>query len=76
VARPALTHGFSWYMGVPIPHGTDRVVCWSIWKVRNKMVIEQKLIRSHHVVIFNIIMLMQQWRALLSDEEVKESGEM
>jgi hypothetical protein len=41
------------------------VVCWVLWKVRNKMMIEHKLVSSPRVVIFNILMLMQQWKVLL-----------
>jgi hypothetical protein len=41
-------------------------VCWALWKVCNKMMIEHKLIRSPRVVIFNIIVLLQQWKVLLS----------
>jgi hypothetical protein len=44
------------------------VVCWALWKVHNKMRIEHKLIRSHGVVMFNIIVLLQQWKVFLSAE--------
>jgi hypothetical protein len=40
-------------------------VCWALWKVRNKMMIEHKLVKSPRVVIFNIIVLLQQWKVLL-----------
>jgi hypothetical protein len=44
-------------------------MCWSLWKVRNKMVIEKKLIASPQVVIYSAIPLMQQWRPLLAAKE-------
>jgi hypothetical protein len=45
------------------------VVCWALWKVRNKMTIEKKVIRSPKDVIYNIVLLMQQWEILLPDRE-------
>jgi hypothetical protein len=45
------------------------VLCWTFWKVRNKMAIEKKLVRSPHEVIYSAISLMQQWRMLLPSKE-------
>jgi hypothetical protein len=33
-------------------------VCWPLWKVRNKMAIEKKIVKSPCVLIFNVIALM------------------
>jgi hypothetical protein len=41
------------------------VVCWALWKIRNKMAIEKVLIKSLQEAIFNIILLMQHWMRLL-----------
>jgi hypothetical protein len=40
-----------------------------LWKVWNKMTIEKKVIRSPKDVIYNIVLLMQQWEILLPDRE-------
>jgi hypothetical protein len=45
------------------------VVFGSLWKVRNKMAVEKKLINSPDVIVYNIISLMQQWMMLLWDKE-------
>jgi hypothetical protein len=45
------------------------VVGWSLWKIRNKMAIEKKLIRNHDVIMYNIISLMQQCAKLSSEKE-------
>jgi hypothetical protein len=37
--------------------------------MRNKMVIEKKLVKSAYNIIHNIISFMQQWRVLLPKEE-------
>jgi hypothetical protein len=51
------------------------VVCWALWKIRNKMAIEKVLIKSPQEAVFNIILLMQQWRRLLpvKDQELVRS---
>jgi hypothetical protein len=47
------------------------VVCWALWKARNKMAIEKKVVKSPRVLIFQVISLMQQWRILLLEPEQK-----
>jgi hypothetical protein len=31
------------------------VVCWALWKARNKMAIEKKVVKSPRVLIFQVI---------------------
>jgi hypothetical protein len=45
------------------------VVCWSLWKVRNKMAIEKQIVKSPKIIFFNIIIVMQQWIILLPAQE-------
>jgi hypothetical protein len=46
-------------------------VCWALWKARNEMAIEKKVVKLSRVLIFNVIALMQQWRILVPEEERK-----
>jgi hypothetical protein len=41
----------------------------ALWKVRNKMTIEKKMVKSPNVIIFNILSFMQQWSALLATRD-------
>jgi hypothetical protein len=40
-----------------------------MWKVRNKMAIEKQIVKSHKIIFFNIITVLQQWSVLLSAQE-------
>jgi hypothetical protein len=44
---------------------------WALWKTRNKMAIEKKLVSSPQVVIFNMLSLVQPWRILFLNKEQK-----
>jgi hypothetical protein len=41
----------------------------ALWKIRNKMAIEKKLILSPAIISYNIISLMPHWIELLSGKE-------
>jgi hypothetical protein len=45
------------------------LVCWALWKTQNRMAFEKKLVKLPHIIVHNIICLMQQWRVLLPKEE-------
>jgi hypothetical protein len=47
------------------------VIGWALWKTRNKMAIEKKLVSSPQVVIFNMLSLVQPWRILFLNKEQK-----
>lgn len=47
------------------------VIDWALWKTRNKMAIEKKLVSSPQVVICNVLSLVHQWKILLPDKEQK-----
>jgi hypothetical protein len=40
-----------------------------LWKARNKMAIEKKVVKSPRVLIFNVIAFMQQWMILAPEGE-------
>jgi hypothetical protein len=42
-----------------------------LWKARNKMAIEKKVVKSPRVLIFNVIAFMQQWMILAPEGERK-----
>jgi hypothetical protein len=44
-------------------------VCWSRWKVRNKLALEKQIFKSAKVIFVNIITIMQQWSVLLPAQE-------
>jgi hypothetical protein len=44
-------------------------ICWVIWKVRNKMAIERKVVKTPQEVLYSAIFFMQSWKILLSNEE-------
>jgi hypothetical protein len=44
-------------------------VCWSLWKVRNKMAIDKQIVKSPKIIFFNIISIMQRWSVLLPAHE-------
>jgi hypothetical protein len=44
---------------------------WAIWMTRNKMAIEKKFSKAPSDVIYCAISLMQKWRLLLKEEDMK-----
>jgi hypothetical protein len=44
-------------------------VYWALWKVRNKMAIENVMIKSPVTIMFNVISFLQQWSLLLLAKE-------
>jgi hypothetical protein len=43
--------------------------CWALWNIRNKLAIEGKLINSPADAMFQMMLYMQRWRALVRTKD-------
>jgi hypothetical protein len=44
------------------------VICWAIWKARNRKCFEKKVIKNHGEILFSVCSFIRYWSGLFSED--------